>query len=845
MNNADMTVMVVDDVPANLDILSDLLESQGYRVTAFPHGDAALRAAAHKPPDLILLDILMPHMDGFEVCRQLKEDPKLKDIPVIFISGLTDVVDIVRAFSQGGVDYIAKPFRRAEVLARVKTHLHLLLAQKELQQHRFHLEKLVWEKTADLEIERRRLQTALDAARACTWEWNVQTDAVRFNDRWARTLGYELEELEPTTEKTWEDRVHPKDLPQALDSLGRHLRGELDRYEAEYRIRHRDGHWVWLRSLGRVMEWTSTAVPLVVAGIDINITEQKAHQQQLEFLAYHDALTGLPNRNLLTQLLNQEIMACCRSGESIAVIYIDLDDFAVINDEHGQTTGDRLLVELARRLTESVSGHHHCGRMGGDEFAVVLCGLKQADGFRNSIQLLSDALSRPFEMDGVGISVTAGMGVAQFPQPLKVDAEQLLRQAHQAMYQAKVAGKNRFHFFDPDSDRNTRTRFVRLEEVAAALAAREFVLYYQPKVNMRSGAILGFEALIRWRHPERGLLPPALFIPLLAQHPLAIRVGEWVIQAALDQLARWSAAGLTTSVSVNVDCSQLHHPHFADWLEQQLPAHPGVAPHQLELEILESGAITDMARVSALITRLEGVGVTFALDDFGTGFSSMTFLKHLKAHTVKIDQSFVRTMLADVEQALIIESILSLARNLGRHALAEGVETELHGSLLLELGCELGQGYAVSRPMPADDVPQWAANWNLPPSWQNAPPFAQEGLPVVFVELAHRAVFNALQAYLQGEREAPPQLDSRGHRMGRRLHEAATAGQCHNRPSFDHLITLHDRFHELAGELVERCRSGRHDHAKASQPALEHLNEAILAELGFLRRSGSNAKPVR
>jgi len=308
--------------------------------------------------------------------------------------------------------------------------------------------------------------------------------------------------------------------------------------------------------------------------------------------------------------------------------------------------------------------------------------------------------------------VSASVGVAFYPQHDNLDADQLLRQADQAMYQAKQAGKNRYQLFDVERDRALRTQHDSLENIRRALQHSELVLHYQPKVNMRTGAVVGCEALIRWQHPEQGLLPPAAFLPVIENHPLAVRVGIWVLNTALDQLQAWRAQGLEIPVSVNIDAIHLQQPNFVAELRTILQQRPEIQPGDLELEILETTALEDVEQVSGIIEECSALGVEFALDDFGTGYSSLTYLKRLPAQVLKIDRSFVRDMLVDPDDLAILNGVIQLAGAFRRTVIAEGVETEQHGRELLALGCDLGQGYAIARPMPADELPIWVEQWH-------------------------------------------------------------------------------------------------------------------------------------
>ncbi|NVO07469.1 MAG: EAL domain-containing protein, partial [Rhodoferax sp.] len=314
------------------------------------------------------------------------------------------------------------------------------------------------------------------------------------------------------------------------------------------------------------------------------------------------------------------------------------------------------------------------------------------------------------------VALSASIGVTLFPAD-DADPDTLLRHADQAMYQAKLAGKNRYQVFDAAQDSSIRAHHESLERIRLGLANHEFVLHYQPKVNMRSGQVMGAEGLIRWQHPERGLLPPGAFLSVIEDHALAVEVGEWVIDSALQQLALWHADGLALSVSVNVGARQLQQGDFVARLQALLARHPQVNPSHLEVEILETSALADMAQVSQVIEECAQLGVRFALDDFGTGYSSLTYLKRLRVATLKIDQSFVRDMLDDPEDLAILEGVIGLAAAFRHDVVAEGVETVAHGTALLQLGCDLAQGYGIARPMPPGQLAAWVAQWQPDPAW--------------------------------------------------------------------------------------------------------------------------------
>lgn len=449
-----------------------------------------------------------------------------------------------------------------------------------------------------------------------------------------------------------------------------------------------------------------------------DISALKEKQAQLERVAHYDPLTGQPNRLLLAQRLREAMTNAKSQQHQIAVAYLDLDGFKSINDNHGHEVGDELLIELAKRMSKGLSSRDTLARIGGDEFVLVLVN-PSGDVLNQSLFLnILNAASHPIEIDDLLLHVTASLGVTFYPQKEDVDADQLLRQADQAMYMAKQTGKNRFHYFDAEQDRNQRGRHENLEQIRLSLANNEFELYYQPKVNMLDGQLIGVEALIRWQHPIKGLLAPGTFLPIIENHPISIEMGEWVIHHALLQITEWKRLGYNIPISVNVGALQLQHPDFTSQLEKILNQHPPIDEGDLELEILETSALEDFESISKVMLACQAMGVSFAVDDFGTGYSSLSYLKRLPAKMLKIDQSFVRDMLEDPDDLAILEAVLGLASTFHRKAIAEGVETIEHGERLLEIGCVFGQGYAIARPMPQNELIDWLNEWKQPDSWK-------------------------------------------------------------------------------------------------------------------------------
>jgi diguanylate cyclase (GGDEF)-like protein/PAS domain S-box-containing protein len=448
-----------------------------------------------------------------------------------------------------------------------------------------------------------------------------------------------------------------------------------------------------------------------------DISLMKEHHGQLERMAHFDALTNLPNRVLLADRLSQSMVQCQRRNNSLAVAFMDLDGFKAVNDLHGHNVGDKLLIEVAQRMQVALRESDTLARIGGDEFIAVMVGLENIEDSQPVLKRLLTAAAAPFTVGDNVMQVSASIGVTFYPQD-NVDADQLIRHADQAMYVAKQAGKNRYHFFDTVQDDAIKTQGQSIGDIRLALNRREFVLHYQPKVNMKTGEVVGVEALIRWQHPIRGLVTPLEFLPVIEGHVVSLELGEWVIDTALGQISRWKNMGVNMPISVNISAYQLQQNNFTTRLVTFLAAHPDVTPHFLELEIVETSLLSNISGVSATMNACHDLGVRFALDDFGTGYSSLTYLRRLPVHLIKIDQSFVRDMLEDADDLAIVEGVVGLAKAFRREVIAEGVETIAHGVALLQLGCELAQGYGIARPMPAGDIPEWISSWEADYPWQ-------------------------------------------------------------------------------------------------------------------------------
>jgi diguanylate cyclase (GGDEF)-like protein len=446
-----------------------------------------------------------------------------------------------------------------------------------------------------------------------------------------------------------------------------------------------------------------------------DITEQRQQRDRLERQAHFDELTRLPNRSRLMEMLSEAMTAADADGHLLTVCYLDLDRFKPVNDRFGHAAGDRLLVELAGRLRSALRSNDAwsdaAGRLGGDEFVLLLRATTMEES-RLAVERVLRVVAQPYVIDPSvdPVQVTASMGATVYPID-RSDADTLLRHADHAMYGAKQAGRNGYQFFDPEHRRRNEERVMAIGRVQEALDNREFVLYYQPKVDMRRGVVLGLEALVRWDHPQHGLIAPMQFLPLIENTGLSSRVGDWVLGQALEHLAQWRRAGHEISVSVNVSARHLQEPDFALRLAELLARHPEVLATSLELEVLETAAHADIEATSGLLARCRALGVRFALDDFGTGYSTLTYLKQLPVDVLKIDRSFVHHMLDDAQDRAIVEGVIGLARTFQCVVIAEGVESPAQARTLLEMGCNIGQGTGIAAPMPAAAVSAWIRDY--------------------------------------------------------------------------------------------------------------------------------------
>lgn len=516
--------------------------------------------------------------------------------------------------------------------------------------------------------------------------------------------------------------ARPKEYDEAIYTQLWETLHATGRWEGELLSRRKDGHhYVQYTRISAIHDARGVATRFCFVFSDISVLKES--QRRLEFMAYHDGLTGLANRQLLSDRLLAAMQAC-RSGTPapglVAVCYLDIDGFKRINDRWGHGGGNQLLVEVANRLKSCAREGDTVARLGGDEFVLVLTATHSVSEVSDRMYDYLQAISRPVAFAGTKLNLTACVGITTYPDDPADDPDVLLRHADQAMFEAKRSGgRNCMRFFDRAGDQQLMVNKKTREHLVQALMRNELCLFYQPKVALQTGGVVGLEALVRWNHPEEGLLSPGRFLPAIEASEMTLAFDEWVLHEVMEQRHRWQGKGLEMAVGVNIFTRHLQRADFVSRLERILAVYPNLDPQGLELEILETTILEDLPVIADRLSACRRLGVRSSLDDFGTGFSSLTYLRQLPTETVKIDRSFVMEILTNVEDQSLVQGIVGMAQSLHRLVVAEGVETLEHGVLLLRCGCHMAQGYGIARPMPGDAVAEWVRNWRAPEVWRD------------------------------------------------------------------------------------------------------------------------------
>lgn len=683
--------LVVDDDPVLRSVGNQVLTAFGFQIREAESGEEAIESAREQRPDLVLLDIHLPGRDGFSTCRAMRQELGMLNVPILIATGRIHAETIDRAFEAGATDFVSKPL------------------DWQLLQHRVRFLMRANSAFTDLRTTQDELEKTRELAGIGTWELEPEGGKMLWSDEVRRMLG-----VSGDREATW---------PQFFERLGAEDRNALEKACAEAR---ESGRPITIEHSMTDQAGQSRFVQQVIEGVEgidgiprlqgrmQDVTERREAQDQVEFLESFDTLTQLPNRQFLRKRLEDLIQRCVQSGDSIAVLCLNLDRFERVNQALGFSTGDQLLQAVASRLSASVRATDFIGRgeppdvsrLSGDEFTIVLTGRGAAGMARQAARRILSSLKESFELGEHSLRMSASIGVSLFPSDAD-EADDLMSQANAAMLRAKKEGGAAIRFFEAEADEAARQQFSVETELDVALERGEFILEYQPQVDAESLELVGVEALIRWEHPERGRVPPVEFIPAAEQSGQIGAIGEWVLVEACRQLKEWDQKGLPEiRMGVNVASYQFAKPGLAETVRSILEASQ-LEPSRLELEMTETALLSDTSEVEEVCRKLHELGVGLSLDDFGTGYSSVSHLVRFNINSLKIDRSFVARIQPDDVASGVTGAVIALAERLGITVVAEGVETQMQVDFLRAEGCQLLQGYLMARPMSPEAFESW------------------------------------------------------------------------------------------------------------------------------------------
>ncbi len=688
-------VLVVDDDMAERLLIVETLLENNLAVEEAEDGMEALEVFQRISPDLVLMDVKMPRMDGFTACAEMRKLPSGIDTAIVLVTGLDDIASILHAFDAGATDFMTKPVNWPLLNHRVR---YLLRAGEIFR---------------NLRQSEQRLSVAQKIARLGNWDWDFEKDTVYCSRQMWTLCG--LDPVEGRfSHEIFLQYVHPDEKEAVRTTIKKALE-EKKPYRLEYRIQLADGAARIIHEQAEV-EYDGNGAPVGMHGTVQDISERKQSEEKIRFLAYYDCLTGLPNRQLFTNYVGQALLTARRANSKVALLYLGIDRFKRINDTLGHCAGDELLIKIAARLSDSIRSSDIFGklvlskepnislsRLTGDEFTILLTGLFEGEHTLCVVQRILEALQTSFCIGGQEINVSGSMGISIFPGDAD-DVDMLLKNGDVAMSHAKQSGGNTFKFFAHEMHDRAVERLKLEIDLQKALERDEFVLFYQPQVDLHSGKIAGLEALIRWRHPELGLIAPLKFISIAEESGLILPIGAWVLNEACRQACIWQQTGMASiRMAVNISSYQFRQDGLVSMVKQAL-LNSGLLPSMLELEVTEGSIMQDIDKTIYTLSQLKEIGVTLSVDDFGTGYSSMNYLKRFLLDTLKIDRSFVMDITMDPNDAAIVTAIIALAGSLGLKTIAEGVETQEQLQFMRLHLCDEIQGFFISKPLPADEV---------------------------------------------------------------------------------------------------------------------------------------------
>ena len=709
--NANQVLVVDDDFTIRL-LVVEALEQAGFRVIEVETGRDALAAFQEHQPSVVLMDVVMPEMDGFVACSELRRLPGAEHIPVLMMTGLEDEESINRAYDAGATDFITKPIN------------YTLLG------HRVRYMQRSSKTTLDLVSSQRHLANAQRIARLGHWTWALETNSVYWSEEARQILG--LKDLPTTTpfdnilscipieERDWV-QVKYQELMEIEQAA-----------EFSHQVVHSDGSKKYIQQQVEVIS-NDHGKAIRLYGTVQDITSLRKAENRIRTLAYYDTLTGLPNREFFKENLNRAISLAKRYDRKGSLLFLDLDNFKRINDTLGHKVGDLLLVNVGERLRKStratdlvnrpgaVAENDNLARLGGDEFTVLISEIRSVEDASAIASRILDCFSKPFHLSGHDMVISPSIGVAVFPDDGE-EVDTLLQNGDMAMYSAKRDGKNAFRFFNASMNEAAQKRLLMENQLRKALEKNELSLHYQPQKDMVTGRISGVEALLRWSNSELGQVPPGEFIPLAEETGMIVKIGEWVLRTACIQAKTWRTRGIPLErMAVNVSVHQFVQTGFPE-LVARILSDTGLEPEALELEVTESLLMKDAESAVRTLNELKALGIQLAIDDFGTGYSSLSYLKQFPIDRLKIDRAFVNDINIDPNDAAIAMAVIAMAEKMSLRVTAEGVENEEQLGFLKAKHCDEIQGYHLSRPLAARETEQFLIGWQGTEEYQQGQP---------------------------------------------------------------------------------------------------------------------------
>ncbi|MEE4102361.1 EAL domain-containing protein [Pseudomonas viridiflava] len=693
MPETNATILIVDDDVHVRDLLEVLLQNQHYRTQTAESGEQALEMVEKHAPDLILLDIMMPGMDGYEVASRLKSGKTTSNIPIIMLSALDERSARISGLEAGAEEYLNKPVDSAELWLRVRNLLRLKSFGDYMKDHNLILEDQLQQRTIDLE----RFRSVMDASDDAIFLINRNTmSLIEFNRRACQLLGYTADELQRKTPAELGDSSMEQ-LEVVYDQI---IAGNGPSEPLETMIRDKSGRDVSVEIHRQAYQ---AGNDWIIVGIVHDITRRKESDQRLLKMAHYDSLTGLPNRDLFYTSLQMGLTQAAVSRWKLAVMTVNLDGFKNINETWGHVLGDQTLLEVSKRLARCLNASDTLGRVDGDEFALILMIREGQADTHQILERIRTTLRTPFQIEDQRVVMTASIGVALFPEDGE-DARELVRHAYTAMNNAKKKGVDGYRFYTAQMNTEVSERLDLENALREAVQQRAFEIAYQPKVSLEDGSICGLEALLRWPRPDQPRISPAVFVPVLESLALIGEVGSWMIDSVCAQIALWQRSGLGSfQVAVNVSGQQIEGSGLIADIGKALERHK-VDPKWLEVELTESSLMENTSHTITTLQTLKNMGVRISIDDFGTGYSSLAYLRRFPIDKLKIDIAFIREVTSNPQDAAIARAIIELAHSLDLKVIAEGVETPEQRAFLTENHCDQIQGYLVSKPLPLDEL---------------------------------------------------------------------------------------------------------------------------------------------